>query len=132
MKLSVCIPMYNESLIAADTAAALWQAMDALRRAHGWDFEIIFADDGSRDDCAGRVRAGAAGRKLDGARVGGYEYNRGKGAAARAAVLPVVLPAAEAPDLPLRHQIPQSAALQRAGAMLQLTSESSQTALKQQ
>ncbi|MGM9653309.1 MAG: glycosyltransferase [Eubacteriales bacterium] len=87
MKLSVCIPMYNESLIAADTAAALWQAMDALRRAHGWDFEIIFADDGSRDDCAERVRAAAAEKKLDGVRVVGYENNRGKGAAVRTAVL---------------------------------------------
>lgn len=87
MKISVCIPMYNEALIAADTARTLWQAMDTLRRERGLDFEIIFSDDGSRDDCAARVRQAAEDEQLDGVRVVGYEKNRGKGAAVREAVL---------------------------------------------
>ena len=87
MKISVCIPMYNESKIAAATAETVWGAMDALRRAHGWEFEILFADDGSLDDCGERVRRAVQEKRLDGVRVVGYEKNRGKGAAVRTAVL---------------------------------------------
>jgi len=87
MKISVCIPMYNEEKIAADTARTLWQAMDQLRRENGWAFEILFSDDGSRDACARRVRETADAENLDGIRVVGYETNRGKGAAVREAVL---------------------------------------------
>ena len=47
MKISLCIPMYNEAKIAADTARTLWDAMAENRRRYGWDFEILFADDGS-------------------------------------------------------------------------------------
>ncbi len=86
MKISVCIPMYNEVQIAAATARTLWEAMDALRREHGWDFEIVFADDGSSDGCGDAVRAAAA-EGLDGVRVVGYADSRGKGAAVREAVL---------------------------------------------
>lgn len=86
MKISVCIPMYNEARIAADTARTVWEAMAENRRRHGWDFEIIFADDGSQDDCADRVRAVAAEGKGE-IRVVGYEVNRGKGSAVREAVL---------------------------------------------
>ena len=86
MKISLCIPMYNEAKIAADTARTLWDAMAENRRLHGWDFEILFADDGSLDDCADRVRAVAAEGKGE-IRVVGYEKNRGKGAAVREAVL---------------------------------------------
>lgn len=86
MKISVCIPMYNESLIAADTARTLWRAMDTLRREKEVAFEIIFADDGSRDDCAACVSRVAESEKLDGVRVVGYKENRGKGAAVREAV----------------------------------------------
>lgn len=87
MKLSVCIPMYNEAQIAADTARTVWSAMNALRRETGLEFEVIFADDGSRDDCADRVRNAAETENLDGVRVVGYGENRGKGAAVRHAVL---------------------------------------------
>lgn len=86
MKVSVCIPMYNEAKIAADTARTLWDAMAENRRNHGWDFEILFADDGSRDDCAERVRAVAKQGRNE-IRVVGYEINRGKGGAVREAVL---------------------------------------------
>jgi len=87
MKISVCIPMYNEAQIAADTARTLWTAMDALRREKGWDFEVILADDGSRDNCADRVRNVAEAEHLDGVRMVGYGENKGKGAAVRHAVL---------------------------------------------
>lgn len=87
MKISVCIPMYNETLIAADTARTVWIAMDALRREKGYEFEVIFADDGSRDDCAAQVKNTAEAENLDGVRVVGYGENRGKGAAVRHAVL---------------------------------------------
>lgn len=86
MKISLCIPMYNEAKISADTARTLWEAMAENRRLHGWDFEILFADDGSLDDCADRVRAVAADGKGE-IRVVGYERNRGKGSAVREAVL---------------------------------------------
>ena len=86
MKISLCIPMYNEANISADTARTLWEAMAENRRLHGWDFEILFADDGSLDDCADRVRAVAADGKGE-IRVVGYERNRGKGSAVREAVL---------------------------------------------
>jgi dolichyl-phosphate beta-glucosyltransferase len=87
MKISVCIPMYNEAQIAADTARTVWTAMDTLRREKGIDFEVIFADDGSRDDCADRVKKAAETGNLDGVRVVGYGANKGKGAAVRHAVL---------------------------------------------
>ncbi len=84
---SVLIPMYNESAIAADTARTLWRAMDSLRQKNGWSFEIVFSDDGSTDDCAARIRNTAATENLDGVRVIRYEDNRGKGSAVREAVL---------------------------------------------
>ncbi len=84
---SVCIPMYNESLIAADTARTLWRAMDSFREKYGWSFEVIFSDDGSRDGCAAIVEQTAAAENLDGIRVIRYEDNRGKGSAVREAVL---------------------------------------------
>ena len=87
MKVSVCIPMYNESKICSDTAVTLWKAMDSLRREHGWDFEVIFSDDGSKDDCGDIVRRTAEEKKLDGVRVVGYAVNKGKGGAVREAVL---------------------------------------------
>jgi len=87
MKISVCIPMYNEAKIAADTARTLWNAMEELHQREGWSFEVIFADDGSRDDCAEIVNRIAAEENLEGVRVVGYGENRGKGAAVREAVL---------------------------------------------
>ena len=60
MKISVCIPMYNEEKIAADTAQTVWTAMDQLRRENGWEFEVIFADDGSKDGTLRLLREYAA------------------------------------------------------------------------
>ncbi len=84
---SVCIPMYNEALICADTARTLHGAMESFRKKYGWAYEIVFSDDGSRDGCADIVRKIAEEENLTGVRVVGYGENRGKGAAVREAVL---------------------------------------------
>ncbi len=85
--ISVCIPMYNEAAICADTARTLWRAMESFREKYGWTYEVIFSDDGSRDGCGDIVRKIAEDEHLDGVRVVGYAENRGKGAAVREAVL---------------------------------------------
>lgn len=43
--LSIVIPVYNEASIIASAAAELCQGLDA----RGWDYEILFAENGSRD-----------------------------------------------------------------------------------
>ena len=43
--LSIVIPVYNEASIVASAAAELSQGLDA----RGWDYELIFAENGSRD-----------------------------------------------------------------------------------
>ena len=86
MKISVCIPMYNESAVIEETARRLSLALEADfgRRDDGEpDFEIIFADDGSSDGCGDLVR----GLGLPGVRVISYSPNRGKGYAVRTAML---------------------------------------------
>ena len=79
MKFSLCIPMYNEASIIEQTAKTLSDYMSA----HFEDYEIIFSNDGSSDNCAELVSALALPR----VRVIGYPQNRGKGAAVREAVL---------------------------------------------
>lgn len=80
MKISLCVPMYNESSIIAKTAQELYEYMtDNFAN----DFEIIFADDGSRDGSADIVNN----LNLSNVRVVGYEKNHGKGCAVRHGVL---------------------------------------------
>ena len=79
MKISLVIPMYNESKIIADTAKTLSEYM-----AGRFDsYEIIFSDDGSTDGCGDKVRE----LGLPCVRVVGYPENKGKGAAVRCGVL---------------------------------------------
>ena len=80
MKISVCIPMYNESAIIADTAKTL---AAALEERFGEDYELLFSDDGSTDGSGTIVRD----LQLPRVRVVGYEQNRGKGCAIRTGVL---------------------------------------------
>lgn len=80
MKISVCIPMYNESGIIAQTAKTL---TEALERRFGEDYELLFSDDGSTDGSAEIVK----GLNLPNVRVVGYAQNRGKGCAVRTAML---------------------------------------------
>lgn len=79
MKISVCIPMYNEASIIEDTARTLSDYMSANFN----DYEILFSDDGSCDGCGDMVRALA----LPNVRVVGYAQNQGKGCAVRTAML---------------------------------------------
>lgn len=79
MKFSLCIPMYNEASIIAETAKTL----SAYMETHFEDYEILFADDGSTDHSAEIVQS----LNLPKIRIVGYENNRGKGAAVRTAML---------------------------------------------
>lgn len=79
MKFSLCIPMYNENGIIAETAKTLSDYMEQ----HFDDYEILFSSDGSTDGCDETVRA----LGLPNVRVVGYEKNRGKGCAVRTAFL---------------------------------------------
>ena len=79
MKISVIIPMYNESTIIADTAKTLCAAMSEAFT----DYEILFSNDGSTDGCDRLLKE----LDLPCVRVTGYEQNRGKGCAVRTAML---------------------------------------------
>lgn len=79
MKISVCIPMYNESGTIGKTARTLSAYMASTFD----NYEIIFSDDGSTDGSADIIR----GLRLQGVRVTGYNQNKGKGCAVRTAVL---------------------------------------------
>lgn len=79
MKISLVIPMYNESKIIEDTARELSEYMSK-----NFDsYEILFSNDGSKDDCAEKCAA----LNLPNVRVVGYEVNRGKGCAVREGVM---------------------------------------------
>lgn len=78
-RITLIIPMYNESAIIADTAKTV---SDYMKKSFD-SYEIIFADDGSRDDSAKIVKA----LELPCVRVVGYEQNQGKGCAIRTGML---------------------------------------------
>ena len=80
MKISLCVPMYNESSIIEKTAYELYEYMTEN---FVNDFEIIFADDGSRDGSAEIVNK----LNLPNVRVVGYGTNQGKGCAVRHGIL---------------------------------------------
>ncbi len=77
--ITVVIPMYNESKIIKDTALTL----DAYMKKNFPSYEILFSNDGSKDNCGEIVEDLA----LPNVRVVGYKENQGKGAAVRCAVL---------------------------------------------
>lgn len=78
-KISLCIPMYNENSIIADTARTLHEYMSKTFE----DYEILFSNDGSKDGCDKTVET----LNLPNVRVVGYPDNRGKGCAVRTALL---------------------------------------------
>ncbi|MBQ9805590.1 MAG: glycosyltransferase [Clostridia bacterium] len=82
MKVSVCIPMYNENRIIATTAKKL---SDYLQKNFD-DYEILFCDDGSTDGCGKTV----ADLNLPNIRVISFSSNHGKGFAVRKAILEAV------------------------------------------
>ena len=77
--ITLIIPMYNESSIIADTAKTVSNYMQKNFES----YEIIFSDDGSKDNSADIV----CGLYLPNVRVMRYEKNRGKGCAIRTAML---------------------------------------------
>ena len=81
MKISVIIPMYNESSIIKDSLKQFHTYMEKTFD----DFELIFVDDGSKDGCSETVKAAEG--KLKGVKLIRYEQNRGKGCAVRTGML---------------------------------------------
>lgn len=79
MKLSICIPAYNENSIIADTLKSL----DTALARQFPDYEIIVANDGSTDGTPDTVKSCG----IPSVRLVGYEKNRGKGCAVRTAIL---------------------------------------------
>ena len=94
MKFSLCIPMYNENKIIADTAKTL--SLYLSQHFADGEYEILFSSDGSTDGCDKTVEAlglpnvrvvGYPEMDLPFVRVVGYPVNRGKGCAVRTAVM---------------------------------------------
>ena len=81
MKISLVIPMYNESAIIADAVKTYSAYMDGRFE----DWELIFVDDGSADACGDVVEAAHA--QDDRIRLCRYTPNRGKGYAVRTGIL---------------------------------------------
>lgn len=79
MKVTVVIPMHNESAIIRDTAIALSEYMQN----NFSDYEIIFSDDGSDDGSVSIVKE----LELPNVSIVGYEKNSGKGRAVRNGML---------------------------------------------
>ena len=79
MRISLIIPMYNESSVIGTTANTLHKYMSERFE----DYQVIFFDDGSKDGSAQIVES----LGLPNMRVSGYGANRGKGAAVRHAML---------------------------------------------
>ncbi|MCI8387757.1 MAG: glycosyltransferase [Clostridiales bacterium] len=82
MKVSLCIPMYNESSIIDATLKTVSEYMESNIKPE-YDYEVIFSDDGSTDGCRAAVDA----FPNEHIRSVGYEKNRGKGCAVRTGIL---------------------------------------------
>ena len=79
VKITLIIPMYNESSIIAETAKTVSEYMQK-----NFDsYEVLFSDDGSKDGSADIVKS----LDLPCVRVVGYEQNHGKGCAIRTGML---------------------------------------------
>lgn len=81
MKISLIIPMYNESSIIDDALATFGGYM----KEHFEDWELIFVDDGSADGCGNAVLA--AHEADERIKLISYQPNRGKGYAVRQGML---------------------------------------------
>lgn len=78
MKISVCIPAYNEASIIQDTLKTLDIALSSQYQS----YEIVVCNDGSTDGTAEAVKN----CDIPSVKLVGYEKNRGKGYAVRTAV----------------------------------------------
>lgn len=80
MKITLCIPLYNEEAIVSSTMEEIRRYMTGT---FGEDYEVIYINDGSTDQSLERIKEG-----LDPhARLITYEPNRGKGYAVRQGML---------------------------------------------
>lgn len=79
MKLTVIIPMFNESSIVSDTAGTLCSYLENWCAATGNCYEVLFSNDGSSDDCGDKVRTFAAETLLTFGRVTVVEADRNYG-----------------------------------------------------
>jgi len=79
MKLSLVIPAYNEAEGVHQTAEAMRVLLGNLSKTH--DVEVVFVNDGSKDDTAALLNAEFAGDNR--VRVVSHEKNQGLGAAIR-------------------------------------------------
>ena len=79
MKLSLIVPMYNEAAIIENTARTYQEYLAAQFP----DYELLFVDDGSVDDCGAKVEA----LGLPNTRVIRYTPNQGKGNAVKTGML---------------------------------------------
>ncbi len=79
MKLSLVIPAYNEAEGVHQTAEAMRALLSNLSKTN--DVEVVFVNDGSKDDTAALLTAEFAGD--DRVRVVSHEVNKGLGAAIR-------------------------------------------------
>ena len=86
MKISICIPMYNEISTAKDTCETLTREMEAFCAESGDTYEVIFSDDGSKDGCFEAVPVDLPLSHGEVIRIRS-EVNYGKGAAVRLAAL---------------------------------------------
>jgi len=80
MKISLCIPLYNEEKIISDTAK---QVSLYMSERFCEDYEILFIDDGSKDGSLALLSE----MKDPHIRVISYQPNRGKGCAVRTGIL---------------------------------------------
>ncbi len=86
MKISVCIPMYNEITTVADTERSLIDELESFCGKSGDSYEIIFSDDGSTDGCRDAISFDSP-TEHGTVRCVGDPENHGKGAAVRRAAL---------------------------------------------
>lgn len=88
MKLTVCIPMYNEAEIIEATVSALISGLEKAAEARFFTYELIFSDDGSDDGCGEKAKEALCKETMahGTAFVVRSDQNRGKGHAVRLAV----------------------------------------------
>jgi len=79
MKLSVIIPMFNESASVTDTAKTLAGYLENWADKTGNSFEVLFSNDGSSDDCGDKVRSFASEISLSHGTVSVVEADRNYG-----------------------------------------------------
>lgn len=88
MLLTVCIPMYNEAEIVSSAVIQLTEALEKAAPEHGFEYEIIFSDDGSADNCKmiAEDTVRTLSLKSGEVKVVRSDVNMGKGHAVRLAV----------------------------------------------